>query len=412
MRWQVFAALTIFLIGSTQAQTQPANPQSPIPNSQSQVPSAQTASPKPQAVSPQPTSPSLVPRPASPIEVRLKDIATVHWGVEVPLVGYGLVVGLDGTGDSRQVAFTVQSIANMLRRFGVNVDPSRLQLRNVAAVMVTATLPPFAKVGDRVDVVVSAIGDARSLHGGILLQTPLQAADGEVYAVAQGPISIGGFNVQAGGAAVQKNHPTAGRVVNGATIVRSFAPTEGFYASELEIRLIAPDATNAAKIAQALNERFGKTVAEAVSPSAVRVKVPEEFAGKIPDFVAQVEQTPVQPDMKAKVVINERTGTIVMGGNVRILPVVVAHGALRVEIKPEVTVVQPPPLSQGATVIVPTTQIKAEEQKAQVAVLQSGATVQDLVQALQALRVTPRDLIAILQALKQSGALLADVEVQ
>ncbi|MCS7263459.1 MAG: flagellar basal body P-ring protein FlgI [Armatimonadetes bacterium] len=407
MRWQVFTALTIFLIGSIQI----ASPQSPPSNTQSQVSNARSSNPQSQVPSPQPSSP-LVLRPSFPVEVRLKDIATIHWGVEVPLVGYGLVVGLDGTGDSRQVAFTVQSIANMLRRFGVNVDPSRLQLRNVAAVMVTATMPPFAKVGDRVDVLVSAIGDARSLHGGVLLQTPLQAADGEVYAVAQGPISIGGFNIQAGGAAVQKNHPTAGRVVNGATMVRSFAPTDGVYSSELEIRLIAPDATNAAKIAQALNKQFGKAVAEAVSPSAVRVRVPEEFAGKIPEFVAQVEQTPVQPDMRAKVVINERTGTIVMGGNVRILPVVVAHGALRVEIKPEVTVVQPPPLSQGATVVVPTTQIKAEEQKVQVAVLQSGATVQDLVQALQALRVTPRDLIAILQALKQSGALLADVEVQ
>ena len=402
MRWQVCAALTILMLGSIQAQNQMPNPQTPT----------STFNPQSQISNPQSTPSSPLPRPSSPVEVRLKDIATVHWGVEVPLVGYGLVVGLDGTGDSRQVAFTVQSIANMLRRFGVNVDPTRLQLRNVAAVMVTANVPPFAKVSDRIDVLVSAIGDARSLHGGVLLQTPLQAADGEVYAIAQGPISIGGFNIQAGGAAVQKNHPTAGRVVNGATIVRSFVPTEGVYANELEIRLIAPDATNAAKIAQALNKQFGKTISEAISPAAVRVKVPDEFMGKIPDFVAQVEQTPVQPDMRAKVVINERTGTIVMGGNVRILPVVVAHGALRVEIKPEVTVVQPPPFSQGATVIVPTTQIKAEEQRAQVAVLQPGATVQDLVQALQALRVTPRDLIAILQALKQSGALLADVEVQ
>ena len=180
----------------------------------------------------------------------------------------------------------------------------------------------------------------------------------------------------------------------------------------MELRLIAPDATNAAKIAQVLNERFGKPVAEAVSPAAVRVRVPDEFTGKVPDFIAQLEQTPLQPDMRAKVVINERTGTIVMGGNVRILPVVVAHGSLRVEIRPEVTIAQPPPFSLGATVVVPTAQIKAEEQKAQVAVLQSGATVQDLVQALQALRITPRDLITILQALKQSGALLADVEVQ
>lgn len=372
---------------------------------------ATTTQPQSQQTSVQPQTPTNS-NPQTLPQVRLKDIATLHWGVEVPLVGYGLVVGLDGTGDSRQVAFTVQSIANMLRRFGINVDPTRLQLRNVAAVMVTATLPPFTKPGDRLDVLVSAIGDARSLHGGVLLQTPLQAADGEVYAIAQGPISIGGFNVQAGGTAVQKNHPTTGRIVNGASVVRSLSSLDNVSTGDLEVRLIAPDATNATKIAQAVNERFGKTIAEAVSPGAIRVKVPEEFAGKVLEFVAQLEQVSLQPDMRAKVVINERTGTIVMGGNVRILPVVVAHGALRVEIKPEVAVVQPPPFSQGATVVVPTTQIKAEEQKAQVAILQSGATVQDLVQALQALRVTPRDLIAILQALKQSGALLADVEVQ
>jgi flagellar P-ring protein precursor FlgI len=351
MRWQIGAMLVMVLMNLAQGQTQPSG------GSSSQVVGTQPTSQKTQ------TPPSLAPRPSSPMEVRLKDIATVHWGVEVPLVGYGLVVGLDGTGDSRQVAFTVQSIANMLRRFGINVDPTRLQLRNVAAVMVTATLPPFAKVGDRLDVLVSAIGDARSLHGGVLLQTPLQAADNEVYAIAQGPISIGGFNVQAGGAGVQKNHPTTGRIVNGATVVRTFAPEGVAYASELEIRLIAPDATNAAKIAQALNERFGKVIAEAISPAAVRVKVPEEFANKIPDFVAQVEQTPVQPDMRAKVVINERTGTVVMGGNVRILPVVVAHGSLRVEIQPEVTIAQPPPFLTGATVVVPTARIKAEEQK-------------------------------------------------
>lgn len=367
-------------------------------------PQSQQASVQPQT----PTTPNLQTLP----QVRLKDIATLHWGTEVPLVGYGLVVGLDGTGDSRQVAFTVQSIANMLRRFGINVDPTRLQLRNVAAVMVTATLPPFAKLGDRLDVLVSAIGDARSLHGGVLLQTPLQAADGEVYAIAQGPISIGGFNIQAGGTAVQKNHPTTGRIVNGASLVRPLSNLDNVFTGDLEVRLVAPDATNAAKIAQAINEKFGKTLAEAISPGAIRVKVPEEFTGKVLEFVAQLEQVSLQPDMRAKVIINERTGTVVMGGNVKILPVVVAHGALRVEIKPEVTVVQPPPLSQGVTVVVPTTQIKAEEQRAQVAILQSGATVQDLVQALQALRVTPRDLIAILQALKQSGALLADVEVQ
>ncbi|MGQ9461947.1 MAG: flagellar basal body P-ring protein FlgI [Candidatus Fervidibacter sp.] len=372
---------------------------------------ATTTQPQTQQASVQPQTPTTSNLQTLP-QVRLKDIATLHWGAEVPLVGYGLVVGLDGTGDSRQVAFTVQSIANMLRRFGINVDPTRLQLRNVAAVMVTATLPPFAKLSDRLDVLVSAIGDARSIHGGVLLQTPLQAADGEVYAIAQGPISIGGFNVQAGGTAVQKNHPTTGRIVNGASVVRPLSNLDNVFTGDLEVRLIAPDATNAAKIAQAVNERFGKTLAEAISPGAIRVKVPEEFAGKVLEFVAQLEQVSLQPDMRAKVIINERTGTVVMGGNVRILPVVVAHGALRVEIKPEVTVVQPPPFSQGATVVVPTTQIKAEEQRAQVAILQSGATVQDLVQALQALRVTPRDLIAILQALKQSGALLADVEVQ
>ncbi len=399
MRWQRLLTIWLILVvgvGVRQSNGQPAPAPAPT-----------------QTLSSAPSAPSAAaPRTPTVPQVRLKDIATVHWGMELPLVGYGLVIGLDGTGDSRQVAFTVQSIANMLRRFGVTVDPARLQLRNVAAVMVTATLPPFAKSGDRLDVLVSAIGDARSLHGGVLLQTPLQAADGEVYAIAQGPVSIGGFNVQAGGAAVQKNHPTTARIVNGATVVRPLTNSGSTFAEELEVRLIAPDATNAAKIAQALNQRFGKPVAEAVSPSSVRVRVPEEFAGKVPDFVAQLEQVSLQPDSRAKVVINERTGTIVLGGNVRLLPVVIAHGALRVEIKPEVQVVQPPPLSPGVTVVVPQTRIRAEEQTAQVAVLSPGDTVQDLVQALQALKVTPRDLIAILQALKQAGALLADLEVQ
>jgi len=385
MRWQVAATVTILLVGNVLAQTTVTTPSSPSRST---------------------------PSPPSVLSVRLKDIATIHWGTEIPLVGYGLVVGLDGTGDSRQVAFTVQSIANMLRRFGVTIDPSRLQLRNVAAVMVTATLPPFAKQGDRLDVLVSAIGDARSLHGGVLLQTPLQGADGEVYAVAQGPVSIGGFNVQAVSAAVQKNHPTTGRILNGATVLRPLTNNTVTLADELEVRLIAPDTSNAAKIAQAINQNFGKPIAQSIPPAAVKVRVPEEFVGKVPDFIAQLEQIPFQPDMRAKVVINERTGTIVMGGNVRILPVVIAHGSLRVEIQQEVQVVQPPPLSPGATVIVPQTRIRAEEQKAQVAILSPGDTVLDLVQALQALKVTPRDLIAILHALKQSGALLAEVEVQ
>ncbi len=399
MRWQQLLTIWLVLVVG-------------VGNRQSSGQSAPAPAPT-QTLSSAPSAPSAAaPRAPTVPQVRLKDIATVHWGMELPLVGYGLVIGLDGTGDSRQVAFTVQSIANMLRRFGVTVDPARLQLRNVAAVMVTATLPPFAKSGDRLDVLVSAIGDARSLHGGVLLQTPLQAADGEVYAVAQGPVSIGGFNVQAGGAAVQKNHPTTARIVNGATVMRPSTNSGSTFAEELEVRLIAPDATNAAKIAQALNQHFSKPVAEAISPSSVRVRVPEEFAGKVPDFVAQLEQVSLQPDLRAKVVINERTGTIVLGGNVRLFPAVIAHGALRVEIKPEVQVVQPPPLSPGATVVVPQTRIRAEEQTAQVAVLSPGDTVQDLVQALQALKVTPRDLIAILQALKQAGALLADLEVQ
>lgn len=346
-----------------------------------------------------------------PAEVRLKDIATVHWGVPLPLMGYGLVIGLEGSGDSRQVAFTVQSVANMLRRMGITVEPARLQLRNVAAVMVTGTLPPFAQAGDRFDVVVAALGDARSLHGGLLLQTPLQAADGEVYALAQGPLSIGGFNVQAGGTTVQKNHPTVGRVPNGATVLKGLAVPPNAYGETFEVRLIAPDATNAARIAQTLNQRFGPT-AEVLSPLAVRVKVPPEWQEKAPEFVAQVEQTPVQPDMRAKVVVNERTGTVVLGGNVRLLPVVVAHGGLRVEIQPRIEVVQPPPLSPGQTVVISQPQVQAKEATAGIALLRPGDTVEDLVKALQALRVTPRDLIAILQALKQAGALLAEVEIQ
>lgn len=343
------------------------------------------------------------------VKVRVKDIARVRWGSEVHTFGYGIVVGLDGTGDSRQVAFTVQSIANMLKRFGIAIEPQRLQLRNVAAVMVTAVMPPFAKVGDRVDAVVSAIGDARSLQGGVLLQTPLQAADGDVYAIAQGPVSIGGFNVQAAGARVQRNHPTVGRVVNGAIVVKQIGSSVD---DPIQLQLLFPDIANAQHIAEAINKRFGERIALVVNPKSVVVTIPSQFKSDVPSFVATLEQLEVVPDMSAKVVVNERTGTIVIGGNVRILPVVISHGALQIEVMPEVIISQPPPLSPGAAVIVPQAQIRAKEQIGKVAVLKPGDTVEDLVRALNALRLTPRDIIAILQALKDAGALLAELEVQ
>ncbi len=340
---------------------------------------------------------------------RIKDIASFEGVRENQLIGYGLVVGLEGTGDKG--ISTMQSIANMLQRMGLAVKPNDLKAKNTAAVIVTATLPPFPKPGLRIDALVSTIGDAKSLQGGTLLISPLRAADGSVYALAQGPVSIGGFIGGGGGAKVQKNHPAAGRVPEGAVIEKDPPFTLGNN-GELRLFLHKPDFTTASSIARKINETFQSEYAFAADPSSVKLKIPPQYSSKIADFISQVEIITVSVDSPAKVVVNEKTGTIVIGDNVRISPVAVAHGNLTIEVKTEYQVSQPPPFApqNAETVVVPKQDVKVKEEKA--ALIQvSGVTLGEIVKALNALGVTPRDLISILQVMRKSGALKAELEI-
>lgn len=454
--------------------------------------------------------------------VRIKDLAAIHGTTGHKLIGYGLVVGLEGTGDSNRTIFTARSLANMLEQFGITVPGTGVRADNVAAVMVTAELPSQARVGTKIDVTVSSLGDAESLQGGTLLVTPLMGADREVYVVAQGPVSIGGFNVAAGGAKVQKNHPVVGRVPNGGQVVREV--TSPLASRDcVTILLHNPDFTTAVRVAEAVNTVFGQYLAVPMNRAAVEVRVPEEWRGDVVRFVSLLETIPVEPDAPARVVINERTGTVIIGGNVRILPVAIAHGGLTVEIRTRWEVSQPPPLVEanrysttsiqvntggngspvsgsptsasgevstsggraktaqgqpskdslgrgreegsnhspkrvapagdaaadmpeegaqaatednrtgglakssvsstgpmtrnrwpggGTTVVVPQTEITAKETPGRVYEMGEQAQLKDLVRALNALGVTPRDLIAIIQALKELGALEAELVIQ
>ncbi|MGQ9524037.1 MAG: flagellar basal body P-ring protein FlgI [Armatimonadota bacterium] len=341
--------------------------------------------------------------------VRIKDLATVGGVRSNQLVGYGLVVGLNGTGDSQQVRFSSQSIANMLQRFGVTVSPSGLRAKNVAAVMVTADLPPFARAGSRIDVTVSSLGDATSLQGGTLLQTPLMGADGQVYAVAQGAVSVGGFTAGGTGTAVTKNHVTAGRIPAGAIVEREVPMPIGKSGAIL-LTLGASDFVTASRVASAVNAKLPGS-ASAVDAATVRVDVPPNRASDLVGLIAELEELAVEPDAAARVVVNERTGTVVVGGAVRISAAAVTHGDLHVEIGVDTIVAQPPALSGGSTAVVTQPTVSAKEEARAMVAIKATASVDDLVKALNALKVTPRDVIAILQALKQAGALHAALEV-
>jgi flagellar P-ring protein precursor FlgI len=347
--------------------------------------------------------------PMWPAATRIKELASLEGVRDNQLMGYGLVVGLNGTGDKRQTVFSAQALANILRRMGVTVNPTAVLVRNMAAVMVTATLPPFAQPGTRIDVTVAAIGDATNLQGGLLLLTALQGPDGEVYAVAQGPLLTGGFVAGAGGNAQTLNHPTVGRVPAGAIIERappSVAPTDS-----IRLQLHRADFSTAARIAEAVNTRFAAGTARAESSGAVAVRIPPAFLSRPVEFVAEVESLMVEADHTMKVVINERTGTIVLGKEVRIRPVAILHGALSVEVRTTFDVSQPNPLAAGQTTTVPTVDVNARESRAQNIVLEQGATVDDLVRALQAIGSTARDILAVLQNLRAAGALDAEIEV-
>jgi flagellar P-ring protein precursor FlgI len=343
-------------------------------------------------------------------EVRVKDVARIQGVRENELLGYGLVIGLNGSGDKAGTIFTVQSIASMLQRMGVQVPRERVGVRNVAAVVVTAKLPPFGKAGASVDVIVSSLGDATSLQGGMLLLTPLQAADGKVYAVAQGPISIGGFSVEAGGTGekVQKNHPTAGRIPNGATIERE-VPMAVVQNRTLAISLSHPDFTTAGRLAEAIDRSLGAGRARAEDAATVRVAV--EPGQDLVGLIAKLEHVRLTPDRVAKVVINERTGTIIIGSDVRISTVAIAHANLSIQIKSEFQVSQPNAFAGGRTAVTPKTDVSIQEEKRKLTLVEEGASIGDLVQAMNALGVTGRDLISILQAIKQAGALQAELEI-
>jgi flagellar P-ring protein FlgI len=343
---------------------------------------------------------------------RVKDIADFEGVRTNMLVGYGLVVGLNGTGDSlRNSVFTQESLVAMLERLGVSTRGSRLNTKNVAAVMVTATLPPFARQGSRIDVGVSALGDAKSLLGGTLLVTSLLGADGEAYAVAQGALAVNGFAAEGDAESVTRGVPTSARIPNGAAVEREveFRLDD---LREVRIALKNPDFTTAERIARAVDQRLSADAARATDPGTVVVAVPTRYRGRLAELMTDIEQLPVEPDSPAKVLIDERSGIIVMGDDVRISRVAVAQGNLTVRVTEAPQVSQPNPLGEGRTVVVPRTQVEVDDDaENRMAVLDGGPTLGQLVDGLNALGVGPRDMIGIIQAIKAAGALQADVEV-
>ncbi len=360
---------------------------------------------------------------------RVKGLADVKGARVNQLVGYGIVAGLAGTGDDASTGLSGPSIVVMLQRLGVRIDQTQLRLRNVAAVMVTADLPPNAGAGSAIDVTVSSIGSAKSLEGGTLLATPLKGADLKVYAIAQGPMSVGGFLVQGGsGSKVTKNHTTVGRIPNGARVEREILIQRED--DHIELALRAPDFTTAVRLAKTVDEMMQQRMPPAVEPAAgeatpaaprmawardagtIIVLVPPPDRERLPELISTIEALDVQADIPTRVIINERTGTVVLGDGVRLMPVAIAHGGLTVQINEAPQVSQPGPFSKGETVVVPRTDIKATDVGGQLHAISEGTSLGQVVQALNALGVTPRDLVAIIQALKAAGALRAEVVLQ
>jgi flagellar P-ring protein precursor FlgI len=353
----------------------------------------------------------LLPATGALANSRIKDLATFEGVRENQLIGYGLVVGLNGTGDSLNNApFTRQSLQAMLERLGVNIRGAQLRTGNVAAVMVTGHLPPFGTQGSRMDVTVSALGDAKSLQGGTLLVTPLLGADGNVYSVAQGSVAIAGFNAEGDAARIVRGVPTVGRISNGAIIEREidFALNK---MTQVRLSLRNPDFTTARRIAAAINDFIGAPTAEPLDPSTVALSIPQAFRGNMVTLLTEIEQLQIEPDLPARIVIDERSGIIVMGRDVRVSTVAVAQGNLTVSITERPQVSQPNPLGTGATVVTPQTEVTVKEDGTGLAVLRDGVSLRELVDGLNALGIGPRDLIAILQAIKASGAIQAEIEV-
>jgi flagellar P-ring protein FlgI len=342
---------------------------------------------------------------------RIKDLANIEGVRQNQLIGYGLVVGLNKTGDFlNNIPFTKQSLQAMLERLGVNIRGLTVNTGNVAAVMVTANLPAFATQGTPIDVTVSALGDAKSLQGGTLLVTPLLGADGNVYAVAQGSIAIAGFQFEGDAAKIVRGVPTVGRIANGGIIEREieFALNR---LPNVRLALRNPDLTTATRIAAAVNDFIGAPTAEPLDPSTVQIAVPPPYKGNVVQLLTEIEQLQIEPDLGAKIVIDERSGVIVMGRDVRVSTVAVAQGNLTVSISESPTVSQPAPLSRGRTRVVPRTRIGVQEEGRKLAMVREGVSLQQLVDGLNALGIGPRDMIAILQAIKAAGAIQANIEM-
>jgi flagellar P-ring protein FlgI len=340
---------------------------------------------------------------------RIKELVSLEGVRDNQLVGYGIVVGLSGTGDRQQTVFSIQSLTNVLQRMGVTVPPAAIIVHNTAAVLVTATLPPFSQPGAKIDADVAAIGDATNLQGGLLVLTSLRAANGQVFAIAQGSVVTGGFVAGRGGNSQTVNHPTVGRVIEGAIVEQS--PPSVTPADTLHLQLRRPDFSTASRISSAINQRFSAGTAHALNSGLISVRVPDTYAGRSVEFIAAVDELQVDSDNTAKISINERTGTVVFGGDLRIAPVAILQGNLSVQIQTTYAVSQPNPLSSGTTAVVPQVDVGVKEDKAKDVVLKNGATVDELVRALVAIGSTPRDIIAILQSLRSAGALDAQIEV-
>jgi flagellar P-ring protein precursor FlgI len=341
---------------------------------------------------------------------RIKDIGYFEGVRDNQLTGLGLIVGLNGTGDRRQTVFSTQMLTNMLERSGITVSADQMRVKNIAAVMVTALLPPFVRSGSRLDVTVSSIGDAESIQGGVLISSSLQAANGDIYVVAQGQVVLGGFSASGGGNKVQSGHPTVGRIPNGG-LVEKEVPVDLAGKTQLTLILNNSDMTSASRAARAVNETVGRPVAAAQDGRTIAIKIPEEYRGRPVEFMALIESAKVEVDTMARVEINEKTGTIVLGKEVQISSVSIIHGNLSLQVGTILDVSQPAPLSQGKTTVVPQTTVTAQEEKAKTVTLRDGASVEEVVRGLMSIGASPRDIVAILQAIKAAGALQAELEI-
>src|SRR3954469_13537792 len=347
----------------------------------------------------------------NPQAVRLKDLVTIEGVRSNQLLGYGLVVGLNGTGDRQQTVFSVQSLTNLLQRMGVSVNPAAITVKNTASVLVTATLPAYAQPGTTIDATVAAIGDASNLQGGLLILTTLKGINGQVYGTAQGPVVTGGFVAGRSANSATVNHPTVGRIPNGISVER-LAPSVAI-GDTVRLQLREADFTTAARVAEVVNRHFPTTagVAHPENSALVSVTVPPQYSARAIEFISEIERLSVEPDRAARVVVNERTGTVVLGKDVRIAPVAIMHGNLTVEVQTTYTATEPVPFSSTPPIVVPQTTVAAKDEKTRNVVLKDGATVEELVKSLASIGSTTRDVIAILQNLRAAGALDAELDV-